>query len=113
MTVGCEFFYGSKCLWVSQSKPFDVWRRKMDVSLDMLVDDTAHGYCVGSQHRRPRGVPGILHFTIEVQPGSKVDTIALSRDDGQGEFGRDIRNVFGMTARMWFLPLLPELFRTL
>ena len=55
---------------------------------------------------------GILHFTIEVQPGSEV-TIALSRDDGQGEFGRDIRNVFGIAAGMRFLHLPPELFRTL
>jgi hypothetical protein len=27
-----EFFYGSECLGVSQSKRFDVPRRKMDVS---------------------------------------------------------------------------------
>jgi len=52
------------------------------------------------------------HFTIEVQPGSEV-SIALSRDDEQGEFGRDIRNVFGIAAGMRFLPLPPELFRTL
>jgi hypothetical protein len=39
MTVGRRLLYGSKYLWVSQSKRFDVRRRKMDVSLEMLVGE--------------------------------------------------------------------------
>ena len=59
----------------------------MDVSLDALVGDSAH--------RRPRGVPhlwvmafqaghGILHFTIEVQPGSEVTIAHCPGTTGKG-----------------------------
>ena len=68
MTVGAKFLYESECLWVSQSKRFDVSRRKMDVSL-------LSTHAVGEKLRRVSRID----FSSPADGSSDASTWSMSR----------------------------------